>query len=59
MPVHIMKKGVDKRFVDAVVVPEHYNPPGEYDFDNNNQIYIKKNANQSHLQTIRHRLWHQ
>ena len=48
MSVHIMKKGVDKRFVDAVVVTEHYCPPGEYDFGNDNQIYIKKNTNRLH-----------
>ena len=48
MSVHIMKKGVDKRFVDAVVVSEYYCPPGEYDFGNDNQIYIKKNTNRLH-----------
>ena len=48
MSVHIMKKGVDKRFVDAVVVTEHYCPPGEYDFGNDNQIYIKNNINRLH-----------
>lgn len=48
MSVHIMKKSVDKRFVDAVVVAEHYCPPGEYDSGNDNQIYIKKNTNRLH-----------
>ena len=48
MSVHIMKKGVDKRFVDAVVVAEHYCSPGENDFGTDNQIYIKKNSNRLH-----------
>ena len=48
MSIHFIRKGVDKRFVDAVVVSERYCSSNECDLKIDNHICIKKNTGLIH-----------